>query len=328
MKIILLVAASTAAIAFASAAWADSNTVYLYQSGSDQNATVDQGGGGGNAISAYQYGGNVALDFLQDGASNKIGTTSSGVQNGDDLWATIQQHGANGDVEYSQYGTTNGLQVVQSSNWDIATINQNGTFLTAYDNQYGGDGNIASFSQTGTMNIIGQTGAQFGSGGQITASQTGSNEALNFSQGGINNIINSSQWGVGASGTALIEQNLNTVGGSNYVSNSQGANTYLYASQDGSSNNLYNVQNNGAYAELSQNGVGNYLTGNQSGDNSAQNQAHVYQGVSWQAANYNTATYSQSGGGGNVVNITQTSSSNSANVTQNGAGNSASITQH
>jgi hypothetical protein len=170
MKSIILGSVSTAALLFASAAFADGNSSTITQIGTSQNAIVDQTQSSGGAVAQITQGladadANNAATVTQGGSGAQASVTQS--QGGYGVAApsntsTSDQEGAGDNLTVVQVGnntssiaqTSNSVGeyalVGQSNNFNSSTIVQAGQSEFALVNQEEGTGNNASISQSGT----------------------------------------------------------------------------------------------------------------------------------------------------------------------------------
>jgi len=206
-------------------------------------------------------------------------------------------------------------------------LSQSGLDLSGYFYQQGSQDSVYAV-QTGYDNTIGEPGGtlydfqQYGAHNSLTAYQgPGSYNTLNGEQKGWNNWILSEQYG--NSSTATIDQDVTDRGRNNGVTNSQGSNANLTASQSDSNNYIYNNQDGYSTAVITQDGRSNTSYGTQSGG--------VYGGQNYatvtQTGYENYSNYSQAGWD-NSVAVSQLGYHNSSTIAQSGIGNVASVTQH
>ena len=321
IKIVLL--ASAATLALASAAQAQSNQVWLDQSGLNQSfdATQSQTGNrvGSSASRFTQSGGNNRFTSNQSGSTNQIGggatvglpgATLQGRQTGQRNSATVNQQGTGGRVSLDQQGDDG----------------NNGTFANGTITQ-GGARSLATVNQTGTFGFFSVD--QLNSG-QTTINQSGSWNRATVSQGGTNtpliangNTVSLRQDGTGGSQTQAndiaVRQN-RTVGGANIAG---GANSIDFR-QSGQAN----------VAGLVQEGSGNVIGLRTSAPNTQSQWGVGHRADVAQAGTFNTLRMFQGGAGtsGNDIIANQSGTGglfqvNQIDVQQNGSGQSATFGQ-
>jgi hypothetical protein len=235
MNFKLALSTATALGLLMGAAYADDNQNYLTQSGGNNNAFVDQTGGGGNVVGtsgdpALQHGDYNNVDVTQsDGSTLGVaGTYTGGVDQIDDynVLAVDQKNGRIQEVQQTgadgATNVTNTLTITQSDNVVSTTIaiNQVGFVRQTYTGTTGGaDRNSVTIDQsfdvgvvtTNHRNLVNKV-TQDGNRDSVTISQvTGFNTLGTVSQtGGTHNVATISQGSVAGghqnSTNAVIQQ--------------------------------------------------------------------------------------------------------------------------
>ena len=197
---------------------------------------------------------NIALGY---GEGSNVGYVEQvGTYNGGYMYTTGHNNGTVADpLTIKQYGNTNGAVIesgwnAPASNYNKASINQNGDLNTSKIRQEGGDVNVARVNQTGKEN-------------HADLVQTGSYLAATIDQfGDDENIVNLKQTG----GTVNIDQNGtgNEVRGLQTAASAEGklwaefAGSTLNVMQLGTENTLdLNSTSSGAFVDVYQNGLQN-----------------------------------------------------------------------
>jgi len=207
----------------------------IYQNGSVNSSNISFG---------YGQGSNV-------GYVEQVGTYNGGY-----MYTTGQNNGTQADpLAIKQYGNSNGAVIesgwnAPASNYNKASINQNGDLNTSKIRQEGGDVNVARVNQTGKKN-------------HADLVQTGTYLAATIDQfGGDENIVNLKQTG----GTVNIDQNGtgNKVRGLQTAASAEGK---LWAEFDGATLNVMQIgtentldlssKSSGAFVDVYQNGLQN-----------------------------------------------------------------------
>jgi hypothetical protein len=263
MKKILLVSASALSLAAASSAFADSNKVYLDQTGVDETATVTQSNNGntvGTALDPFAQGNGVhagssgnSLTITQTGNDNSVSKDSPGFQQGAGNTANISQAGYQSDVELQQTGTGNGTP---AAGWGWTN---DPSVYNGISQDYSASGSKITLTQNGSYNVfdLGQGGAD----NKTFVTQDGDSVGFAFVRQAVAVLtppIDDS--GLifpmyGSDNTASVSQ---TGGPANYAVAVQGA---------GNGNNL-TINQNGDYlgANIWQIGNGNYAASYQTGN--------------------------------------------------------------
>jgi hypothetical protein len=347
MKRNLLFATASVLVLTASAAFAaDSNTVYLNQSGDNQKADVSQSGNG-NTVGSFngntgfdQDNGGLAganiLKVTQSGDGNSVGRDIKGRQSGAANSAEISQAGKNSDVELQQTGTSNGA-VPAGWNWtnDPGVFNKitqdssaNGSKVSVIQN---GQTNVFSIKQgnAGNVTSVGQTG-QWGMAyvrQGIGSAETDAATGKQLPTGGNNNSASITQDSAGLNYAVAVQGG----GNSNSLSigqsgNLQGANAW----QNGNGNLFSSTQTNlGNVVGVTGSIYGTDSPVTQTGDN------NTY--INTQTGTYNSANGTQTGNVNQVFNTqtgngekllgTQEGTYNYVSNIQAGAGNSLTYSQ-
>ncbi|OPF91640.1 curlin [Rhodopseudomonas palustris] len=299
---LFFVTASVLVLSSSAAFAADSNTVYLNQTGNDQQANITQSGNG-NSVGAFngnsgflQENGTLSganlLTVKQSGNSNSVGRDIQGKQSGAGNSAAIFQEGTGSDVELQQTGTSNGA-VPSGWNWT---------------------------NDPGVFNKITQDSSSNGS--KVSVIQDGKNNVFSIKQGNTGNSTSVNQ--IGEWGMAYVRQGIGA------------------AETDASTGNALPTGGNYNVASITQNSAGlNYAVAVQGGGNSNSlsiSQSGNLQGANaWQNGNANVFSSIQTNVG-NVVGltggiygtdspITQTGDNNTYINTQTGSSNSANGSQ-
>jgi hypothetical protein len=362
----LLISTSIAAALFATAAYADSSTVYLNQQGDAETAAIDQSGNGnyvGYAGQAFtQSGSSNKLNVSQSGAGNTIGVYAPGYQAGSSNSAHATQAGVNSHIEIQQNGAANG--VLANFGWTNSTefdrlsqdASASGSGIVLYQN---GNSNVFDVGQGGTSNTVSLT--QTGMQGQafvrqnensgyhdstVTVNQDTSN-SLNYANvnAQIGNYLTINIAQTGSLQGAGVDQ-FGT--GSVFVSNQSGTGNLLgvdagpyygYGAdnpvlQYGDYNQLYSYQSGSLnIANGSQIGNNLYLSNVQSGTGNSllfTQQGSYNNAYNTQQGTNGAASIKQYGGSGNVVTSVQYAGANGASMTalQNGSNNTISSLQY
>jgi hypothetical protein len=124
MKTHLLLSTAVVALLGASSAFAGSNTVYLNQIDSSQNASITQSGSSNTVGYSWRnfvqqnggLSGHNALVINQSGNNNWVARDAQGYQSGTSNTANISQAGYGSDVELQQSGTENGNGYIAYNN--------------------------------------------------------------------------------------------------------------------------------------------------------------------------------------------------------------------
>jgi Curlin associated repeat len=295
-------------LAFASsvAMAGDTSFAWITQTGTGNNATVDQtaANNANNALRIGSPAGGVLPGWAIDhNTVTQVGNTNA---------ATVTQAG-NGVTDITG-------QVYQQGNSNMAVIDMSGTNNWAYVSSYG----------NGNTGIVGQGGGTTGASAHIlqgTATTAGNNNASNISQTNTNGeylanaAVTLPGGGAGSSwsGTNIVQYGNTNIGSIYQTGNTNSSSDII---QSGNGNNAGITQNsvNARLATIEQYGNGNHATTFTSGDADSS---------IVQIGDANLATSSQIGGLGNAnsVVITQTGGGHNANVAQNGGGNHATIRQ-
>ncbi|MBP0441055.1 beta strand repeat-containing protein [Tianweitania sediminis] len=349
-KTVLL--AATALTMIGGAAWAQSNSTYIYQGefggvGTLNVAVVDQTGGTNNKA------GDAADNLLQNGDQNEMRITQSGSQNTVGTVPTgVEQKGLLNKLTVTQSGTQNSVKQIDQSapsaiglvgtHTNVLTINQAGKsgVVSVIRQEKDGDGaaNKADVYQSGISNVV-RNIDQFGSANHAETDQTGEgNEVTLLKQVGAGNSAKTTQSGSG--GRISITQNGNDNGQQGFRLGAAGILAGLsgmdqgVASQNGDSGSTDNRINyvaagDGNLFAFRQDGSDNSATGEQNGSDNeiAVRQASVQiPGFgspygSGQSIN-NDAVFSQNGSG-NSTAIAQAGQNNRSNVNVTGDNNDA-----
>jgi len=324
MKKILLISASTLSLAVASSAWADSNTVYLDQTGTDQGATITQSGtdntvgtsGHNNAFvqgnDTSGTGGNV-LSVTQTGNNNSV---MPGFQQGTDNTANISQAGQYSDVTLQQAGSNNGQPASPAWNND-SVYNSIVQDTTAYSS-------TISLTQNGNSNVFDL--AQGGTGNKMTVTQDVNDNGYVF----VRQSVDPSVPAADAYGHYYpLGGDDNTV----WVSQSGTNVNYAVAIQGGGDSNKLAINQNGSLlaANIWQNGSDNIANSWQTGNNNAigmaGTNAYANDNPFVQTGNYNLLNSWQSGASNNELNGAQFGTGNAIWSAQYGDGSTALINQ-
>ena len=191
----------------------DGNAVELIQAnGADaiiEQEHYDDGSG--------YYEGNIAR-LTQDGASSAFirqdggGNVGDALQEGDGHDISLTQQGRQMDAAINQYGSGNIVQATQHDWNGSLDVNQGALDGTSSGNsvdfyQSGGKGTsrMATISQDGTGNMVGQAGAAFSQTGDasLTVTQLGTSNLVMGSQAGVSTATVSQD---GTSNTATVTQ--------------------------------------------------------------------------------------------------------------------------
>lgn len=263
MRTHLLLSTAVVALLGASSAFADSNTVYLNQPDSSQDATITQSGSGNNVGSGGNYflqqngsgTGDNQLTITQTGNNNWVSRDGAGFQSGTTNTANISQAGFNSDVELQQNGTNNGKPnvgwtnspnydtIVQdsSSNGSKAGVYQTGN-NNAFDIVQGGNSNNTSVTQNGTGGLaftrqaVGNW-AQDVTGRWYPVNGSNNNIAINQTSASINYAVAVQGNGDG-NGLAITQSgdwlgaNIWQIGSGNYASSVQSGNNNVIGLAD------------------------------------------------------------------------------------------------
>ncbi|MBC8155022.1 MAG: hypothetical protein H7Z72_19180 [Bacteroidetes bacterium] len=169
------------------------NMATVIQSGADQIAFVTQ-----------LTDGNTAM-VEQSGTSNDArvnqGTAGETPGSAGDHKALVQQLGTNGDTFIEQTGRANEAKTYQTANDNRIEVRQSNGLNVAAMSQQDGDSNRANITQSGNNNVLkglsDEYGRQSGSLNQFTSSQTGGFGTILLGQTGVNNMANVTQSGGG-----------------------------------------------------------------------------------------------------------------------------------
>ncbi|MDM9628955.1 hypothetical protein QTL95_23945 [Rhizobium sp. S152] len=351
MRGIVFASTTALSIIFASTAFAGSNTVYLGQSGNNQNANITQNGNNnwvGTSTSnpfiqenGSGSGGNKLL-VKQSGSSNAIGWLGTAKQSGTNNNADITQDGSGGDVEILQIGTNNGnAGIINNYDSPKGGIYQSGTWGKIAVAQIGSsnDFNIKQAGNTNNTEL-----AQFGSDLKAVVRQSvngGSDSHIdsvpNARPGYLPYVTASPDYpssALGAHGTIKINQGIATGSASS---------DFAYAAQGGGAWNTMTLWQDGTQqtAAVWQKGDGNSAESHQYGYSNSLGKVNGYthktapffqlgtgnQLVNYQFGHDNVVTGLQNGVS-NVVSTVQYGSYSSANFLQDGSTNKAYNTQY
>ena len=320
MNLKLSLATATALGLLMGSALADSNFANVEQSGADNDGSVVQGPGDGNALgtidslapgAALQSGNNNDMTVLQSGSLNEIGTEGDGFdQTGRRNFATVTQ--------------TSDENLVGEIQQSAVTNNGNGNPRnTLTITQQGGNGNtIDSVQQT----RVNSGNAQAGNVATITQGTSG-----NSASGG-NGVGLLSQDGRGNNATVIQSSGANQLGtllqeGRNNIA------TLTQQTGDGNSAGTIEQDGNGNSAGLTFSGAGNG-TVDFTGLVSAQFPGLI-QGSAYQYGSGNILSFTASGdansfgfsqdGDGNMISGTVVEDSNQVGVLQDGDDNIANV---
>jgi hypothetical protein len=357
MKTHLLLSTAVVALLGASSAFAGSNTVYLNQLDSSQNASITQSGSSNTVGYSWRnfvqqnggLSGHNALVINQSGNNNWVARDAQGYQSGTSNTANISQAGYGSDVELQQSGTENGNGYIAynnggaynsvfqdaSSNSSKASVVQSG-YRNGFDIVQGGYGNNTSLTQNNNGGVAyirqGTAGSYYDQSSNRGTPTGGNNNAITVNQTtDYANYVVAIQ-GNGDSNTATLTQqgdglrvNSWQQGSSNAVSSTQvGYYSTAVFNQFGTLNSATSNQGNYASANIYQNGYGNQSIGSQYGG-AGSNYLNV--ATVSQSGDNNTANYAQNGYS-NTVSVTQTGNWNNSVTSQTGTGHVANIVQN
>lgn len=347
---------TVSALALATAAHAADSTSTVTQSGTAQNATVNQNLGSNEFSNLSQSGGGNKATINQQGSNNKVGTVGTAVSQTAPGTGSANT-GAVLDV--LQTGNANAVTGGQSANGASADITQTGERNTSDHSQTadatatvvqdGDDGtsDVTQSANNAEANVTQNSGA---SGANSEVSQSGAGAIATVTQNGLYDDSRVTQSGAGA------EAQVTQTGG-NYADGPRSeTGTGTRASTDplgGRRNQRSVIDQSGAdaFAKVGQTGVLNYSNVKQTADATAEvNQSGTFN-ISQveQRANGAEATVTQGGGYGDneshilqastatgaVAEVTQTSDSNQlanpsnfSDVVQAAANGQATVTQN
>lgn len=346
MRGIVFVSSTALSIIFASTAFAGSNTVYLGQTGHNQNTNIKQNGsnnwvGTGTATPFTQEdgagsGGNK-LAVQQSGSGNAIGWFGTAKQSGTSNNAEISQDGSNGDVEILQVGTNNGnAGLINNYDSPKGGIYQSGSWGKIAVTQFGVS-NDFNIKQSGNSNNTELT--QFGSDLKAVVRQSVNggfddhiDSVANAKPGLPPYVVANPDFpssAAGANGTIKINQGIATGSASS---------DFAYAAQGGGVGNTMALWQDGTQqtAAVWQNGTGNSAESHQYGTSNSLGKVNGYThktapffqlGTSNQLLNYqfghdNLVTGLQKGTS-NIVSTAQYGQYSTASFIQDGVGNKA-----
>ena len=159
-------------------AFAQSNTLYIEQSGAGFTGAI-----------------------TQDGATNRIGTVSTpSIINGTTNTLTINQVGNTNSLDFAIYGDTNTISITNTGDTNSVTLDIGSNGADSSTNSYTlditGSSNTIESTITGGINTVDIT--IFGDGNTITNTISSSNTELTLSITGSTNTITTTQSGAGA----------------------------------------------------------------------------------------------------------------------------------
>lgn len=366
-KHLLALAGGVAALALSSAAFADSQTIYLSQSGHDQQANITQTGNGnyvgrsGNEFVQNDGAGNGGNNLVvnQSGTSNLLGWNKQGYQSGTGNSADVTQSGSNGRVELQQLGTNNGVQSSFFTQQAVTlfpelssiknTINQNTTGTSFVDLSQNGSNNIFQITQAGINNGITVNQGQMGNAVQLQQAGDATNSYMTVSQTNVEdsaNLVrlfqgngNDNQASATQNGTKSVASVAQQNGSGNRFTSNQTSNSGAFGNViSGALTGTFDIsyaqqQGSNNTANFTQNGDQNFTGFNQYGNSNIMmaNQQGTGNELSMlQIGNSNQAYVTQTGTSGssrNNATVDQQGNSHFANLTQNGSGNKATMTQ-
>ncbi|MFT0879442.1 curlin [Rhodopseudomonas sp. G2_2311] len=328
---IFLISVSALALQAVSAS-ADSNVVYLDQSGTSQDATITQSHSGFNQVgtaanpfsqSDGSGSGHNSLTVTQSGDHNRFAVNLPGFQSGKANSAEVSQAGKNSSVDLQQTGTKNGVAFLPWTNGPITDgIRQDGT----------ANGSAVTLQQNGKNNVFDI--AQGGAGNRTNVSQSGNNGMVYVRQDTSlpdTTLRNPKPYKSNAGNNSTIDVNQTTTSGWTYAAVAQGGGDGNHVTigqngsllnagvnQSGSGNVFYSSQTDNGNAAGQRTLLGPDTPIKQIGDNNSYS--------NFQSGTGNSANGTQTGSFNVALNI-QSGSVNELTGTQKGIGNSVTSTQ-
>ena len=188
---------TTALTALGSVAMADTNTTYLSQNGTSNDALVVQAGdnntaGTTSANSMLQDGDDNNLDVSQSGDNNRAGSGNEFIQTGKSNIADLDQSGDNNRANRLRQ-TATATTTAASTNIANMTQSSNNNLIDRVDQRFSGTGTEA----VNTLDILQATG----DGNVVSyAWQLGLGNNTDIQQTGENNAVSTFQYGTGPTG--------------------------------------------------------------------------------------------------------------------------------